>query len=355
MAMCENIDDNVGRLLDALDRLGIASNTIVVYFSDNGPNSRRWNGGMKGHKGHTDEGGVRSPCFLRWPGRLPAGRVVTNICGAIDLLPTLTALAGVPHVGDLPLDGCDLSPLLEGGTIEWPDRPIFAHWNGRVSVRPQRFRMDAAGALYDMWTDPGQGVDVCERHPEAARRLAALAEEWRRQMGLSDIVQRPDERPFPVGYREFPRTVLPARDGRPVGRVRRSAQAPNCSYFVGWSSPEGRIVWDVAVATAGEYEVEILYTCAAGDEGSEIELSVLGAALRGRVEPAWDPPLIVDQDVIPRPKAESMMKDFRPLRLGRVRLPAGRGPLELRATSVVGREVMHLRSFVLTLVDPAAP
>ena len=69
LAMCENIDWNVGRILEKLDALQIAENTIVVYFSDNGPNSFRWNGGMKGKKGSIDEGGLRSPFFIRWPER----------------------------------------------------------------------------------------------------------------------------------------------------------------------------------------------------------------------------------------------------------------------------------------------
>ncbi|HVW37112.1 MAG TPA: sulfatase-like hydrolase/transferase, partial [Pirellulales bacterium] len=112
LAMIENQDQNVGRLLAKLDELKLSENTIVVYFSDNGPNTMRWTGGMKGKKGQTDAGGVRSVCYIRWPGQLPAGSTVTPIAGAIDLLPTLTALAGVPRVGDKPLDGRDLSPLL---------------------------------------------------------------------------------------------------------------------------------------------------------------------------------------------------------------------------------------------------
>jgi arylsulfatase A-like enzyme len=93
LAMMENQDRNVGRVLARLKELGIDGDTLVAYFSDNGPNSMRWNGGMKGRKGSVDEGGVRSVCHLRWPGRLPAGHVVPEITGAIDLLPTLTALA----------------------------------------------------------------------------------------------------------------------------------------------------------------------------------------------------------------------------------------------------------------------
>src|SRR6185437_3633214 len=85
LAMCENIDWNVGRLLRKLDELKLAEDTIVLYFSDNGPNSWRWNGGMKGRKGSTDEGGVRSPLVMRWPGHIPPGTKVKQIAGAIDL------------------------------------------------------------------------------------------------------------------------------------------------------------------------------------------------------------------------------------------------------------------------------
>ncbi len=97
LAMCENIDWNVGRVLAKLDELKLADNTIVLYFSDNGPNSWRWNGGMKGRKGSTDEGGVRSPLLIRWPGHIKPGTKIAQIAGAIDLLPTLAELAGVPR------------------------------------------------------------------------------------------------------------------------------------------------------------------------------------------------------------------------------------------------------------------
>jgi arylsulfatase A-like enzyme len=112
LAMIENQDMNVGRVLAKLREHKIEENTIVLYFSDNGPNSLRWTGGMKGKKGTTDEGGVRSVGYLRWPAKLPAGHTVTQIAGAIDLMPTLTSLAGVKRAGDKPLDGRDLTPLL---------------------------------------------------------------------------------------------------------------------------------------------------------------------------------------------------------------------------------------------------
>lgn len=346
LAMCENIDANVGRVLARLDELKLRDNTIVIYFSDNGPNSFRYNGGMKGRKGSTDEGGVRVPCLVRWPAKVKPGTVVKPICGAIDLLPTLTAAAGVSRVGDKPLDGKDLSPLLSGAAAEWPDRMIFSHQNGKVSVRTQQYRLDDKGALYDMTADPSQTRDVSREQPEVAARLTAAVASWRSEV----LAQRgPDNRPFPVGYAEFPRTWLPARDGVPHGSVKRSASAPNCSYFVNWSALEDRMTWDIEVHASGKYDVEILYTCTEADAGSAIELAFQSARLAGKVSPAWDPPLITDQDSIPRPPAESVMKDFHPLKLGSVQLEKGRGPLTLRATEIRGKRVMDVRGIVLTL------
>ena len=175
LAMTENLDRNVGRVLARLDQLGLTTNTIVVYFSDNGPNTARWNGGMKGKKGTTDEGGVRSPLFIRWPGSIPSGSKLTGISGAIDLMPTLCGLASVPRSTALPIDGLDLSKQLLAGSGALPDRRIFSYWNNNVSVRTARHRMDTKGALFDMEKDPNQKRDVAaENH--------ALAEELRTAM-----------------------------------------------------------------------------------------------------------------------------------------------------------------------------
>jgi arylsulfatase A-like enzyme len=272
LAMIENQDWNVGRVLSKLDELGLRENTIVLYFSDNGPNSPRWNGGMRGIKGTLDEGGLRSVCYIRWPSRLPAGRKIEQIAGAIDLLPTLTALAGIQRIGDKPLDGRDLSPLLLNQETDWPERMIFSTWAGRVSVRSERHRLDDRGRLFDMAADSGQTRPLNSREPETAARLAAAGRKWREELlGSAEPAvnnrNRVDARPIPVGYREFPVTMLPARDGEPHGGVRRSASAPNCSYFVNWTAKDDRLVWKLDVHTAGRYEVVIDYTCPESDAG----------------------------------------------------------------------------------------
>jgi arylsulfatase A-like enzyme len=360
LAMVENQDRNVGRVLKKLDELKLTENTIVVYFSDNGPNSWRWNGGMKGRKGSTDEGGIRSTCFLRWPPKLPKDYTVKEIAGAIDLLPTLCSLAGVKRVGEKPLDGVDLSPLLTGDrkSLEWPDRRIFSTWSRNVSVRTQQHRLDNQGQLFDMAADPGQTKAINADQRTTAKKLAIALEDWKQEMS----VNRPsgganagkrksvDPRPIPVGYPDFPRTWLPARDGEPVGEVKRSASAPNSSYFVNWKSKDDSLVWEIDVHTAGKYAVELLYTCPLDSVGSTIELSHGRSKLAGKVTPGWDPPLYTNQDTLPRPPAESKMKEFKSLALGTIALEKGSGPLTLRATDIPGSEVMHLRAITLTLI-----
>jgi arylsulfatase A-like enzyme len=350
LAMLENQDRNVARLLAKLESLGMKEKTIVLYFSDNGPNSTRWNGGMKGRKGSVDEGGVRSTLLVRWPGKIKPGTEVRRIAGAIDLLPTLVSLAGISRVGDRPLDGLNLAPLLLGTAGDWPDRTIFSHQNGQVGARTQQYRLDKDGALFDMVADPSQTKNVAADQPDAAARLKQAVADWRKDVfGPSGRAEK-DDRPFPVGYREFPITMLPARDGVPRGGVKRSSGAPNCSYFVNWRTPADSITWDVEVATEGEYAVTIDYTCPPADAGSKIELSLGDARLSGKVEPGWDPPLYTNQDSIPRPHGESQMKDFRTLDFGKIRLAKGRGTLTLRALEVPGKTVMDLRRLTLTLL-----
>jgi arylsulfatase A-like enzyme len=366
LAMIENQDGNVGRVLAKLDQYGLTDNTIVLYFSDNGPNSSRWNGGMKGRKGTTDEGGVRSVCYIRWPAKLPAGHTVTQISGAIDLLPTLVGLAGVPRIGDQPLDGRDLGPLLLKQPVDWPDRMIFSTWAGRVSVRTQQYRRDDQGQLFDMQTDPGQTTPIQDRQPAVAARLTTAVKAWRQELFAADRAAETanssnpprklggnavDPRPIPVGFREFPITMLPARDGEPRGMVKRSSAAPNCSYFVNWTTTSDSMVWLLDVHTTGRYAVVIDYTCPELDAGSLVELRCGESRLSGRVTPGWDPPLYTNQDTLPRPHGESPMKEFRPLQLGEIVLHKGVAPLTLRAIDIPGKSVMDVRRVTLTLLE----
>ncbi len=344
LAMCENIDWNVGRVMKKLDELKLSDNTIVLYFSDNGPNSWRWNGAMKGRKGSVDEGGLRVPFLIRWPGHIKPGLRVPQIAGAIDLLPTLTSLAGVPVISKKPLDGRSLKPLLEGNNAGWPERMIFSLQNKRTSVRTQQYRLDADGKLFDMIADPEQDRDVSAEKPDVTAKLKQAMAAWREEM-LPLVGQ--DDRPFPVGNAKY--TFLPARDGVAAGKIERSARPPNSSYYTNWKSKDDSISWDVEVSTPGKFEAILYYTCRKQDVGSTIEMTFNGAKVSRKITEVNDPPEIgAAFDRVPR--QESYVKDFKPLSMGMISLPKGRGPLVLRATEIAGEQVAEMRRIVLKKV-----
>ncbi len=344
LAMCENIDWNVGRVLAQLESLGIADNTIVIYFSDNGPNGWRWNGDMKGRKGSLDEGGVRVPFFMRWSGHLPAGHQVTKIAGAIDLLPTLTDLAGISRSEPKPIDGVSLKPLLTKSTAPWPDRTIFSSYGRRMSVRTDRYRLSDKGQLFDMIKDPGQRKDIAKQQPHVLADLKTQRSKW--QTSIWPNGQKQGGRPFVIGHGGCIDTQLPVRDAKSEGTIKRTSRHPNCSYFTHWTSLKDRITWNVDVATEGVYHVELFYTCAQADIGSTVELSFKGDTAQGKVTRPHESPLIgAAEDHHPR--SESLVKNFVPMSLGSIHLTRGTGTLTLRALDIPGDQAMDFRLLTL--------
>ncbi|QXD32959.1 arylsulfatase [Candidatus Pelagisphaera phototrophica] len=349
LAMCENIDWNVGRVTRKLEDLGLSENTIVIYFSDNGPNGYRWNADMKGRKGSVDEGGVRSPFFIRWPEGLEGGRTIDRIAGTIDLLPTLTDLAGIEKYRTLPLDGVSLRPLMLRNGVSWPDRLYVNHFKGKTSIRNQRFRLDQNGKLYDMDSDPGQRRDVSRQFPDVLKRMVAAQTTFDRD--VASLVAEPDNRPFTIGHPVLDFTQIPARDGQFAGGVERSGRAPNCSFFTNWTQLEDRIFWDAEVLTAGDYKVEVYYTCPEDDVGSTFELAFGTSRLKGEVTEAFDNPMrgaVEDRAVR---KGESYVKEFKAMDMGVIQLKKGRNRLELKALDIPGNQVMEVRLLMFHRVD----
>ncbi|MCA8965442.1 MAG: sulfatase-like hydrolase/transferase, partial [Planctomycetes bacterium] len=235
-AMIENIDQNVGRLLGAVEELGLADDTIVVYLHDNGPQQARANAGLRGRKGEVFEGGVRSPLFVRWPGRLRPGAVDTEVGMHIDVLPTVLDLAGVAAPEDVKLDGRSLRPVLEGAPLSWPerllvtqahrgDRPVRGH---NAAVRGARYKLvhatgfgreqpaeDTPWQLFDLTTDPGEQNDVAAQFPEVVTTMHDAYDKW-----FDDVsATRPDNYDPPrivIGTDHEPVTTLTRQDWRPV-------------------------------------------------------------------------------------------------------------------------------------------
>ena len=348
LAMVENIDYNVGRIMAKLRKLYLEDDTIVIYMTDNGPNSFRWNGGMKGKKGNTDEGGVRSPFYIQWKDSLAQGKKISEIASALDVLPTLANLVGVTPITAKPIDGKDLTPLLFEANPHWNDRLIYNHWNGKTSLRTQKYRLDVENRLYDIENDRGQKTDISARRPQLRDSLIQAKKDWLKE--VEPKTKETDARPFTIGHPRFLYTQMPARDGIPHGTIERSNRFPNDSFFTNWSSAKDSITWDVEVLADGHFEVELYYTVSEKNLGSIVELSLGKSKIAKKITKANDPPLKgMENDRVPR--QESYVKEFIPMDLGTMVLKKGKGTLTLKALDIAGKEVADVRLLLFHRVE----
>lgn len=194
-AMVERIDRGVGEILAELDRQGIAENTLVVFSSDNG--GERWsrNTPLFHHKATLWEGGIRVPCLMRWPAKLPRGKTTAQAAITMDLHATFLALAGAPSPTVKPLDGRDLLPLLTAPADTPPQERTF-YWRIDRSSRKQRairegnwkYLNDANSMdlLFNLATDIGERTNLNYLHPEITERLKKKLAVWEAEMDASD-------------------------------------------------------------------------------------------------------------------------------------------------------------------------
>jgi arylsulfatase A-like enzyme len=173
------LDQNVGKVLDALVRLGIADDTIVVFTSDNGGDrySEMWP--FTGVKGELLEGGLRVPLIMRWPGHVAANTTSRQVMASMDFLPTLLAAAGAPSDPAFPPDGENMLPILTGSA---PQRPRRLFWRHRVASQAavrdgdwKYLRLGGKEHLFDLSRDERERAD---RKAEEPQRLAALRDAW---------------------------------------------------------------------------------------------------------------------------------------------------------------------------------
>ncbi len=266
-AMVECIDENIGKVLTALDALKIAENTVVIFLTDNGPQQVRYNSGMLDRKGNTHEGGIRVPFFVRWPGRLAGGCAVDRLAAHIDVAPTLLEICQAKKPARVKLDGLSLLPLLVGDTRGWPDRTLYFQWhrgdrpemNRACAALSQRYKIvQALGAdkplppdsasfeLYDMSRDPLEMRNIAAEHVEIVERMRRGYEEWFREMDSARDFSVPP-RIF-LGAPQLDDVLLTRQDWR--------------GNEAGWDS-RSMGHWFVDVRQPGEYRIKLWFGKAA--------------------------------------------------------------------------------------------
>ena len=348
LAMVENIDENVGRIIAKTKELGIEHNTIILFFSDNGPARLRWNGGMRDKKGSTNEGGVRSPLVMKWPSGIKPGKKVERVVSVTDLLPTLSEMCGIPFKTNKPLDGISVKNSITTDKMEWEDRYILNNWKEKTSIRTQKYRLTHTGELHDIENDRNQTKDLSKDLPMVKKELVKVAKDFlaQRKAELPKI----DNRPFYLGHPAMKFTQIPARDGTAHGNIKRSNMWPNCSYFTNWTSLDDSITWQVDVPAPGNFKVKLYYTCREGDEGSTFKLSVGKSNLIAKIVEAHDPPIRgMDEDLAPR--IESYVKDWKVADIGEIELKEGKALMRLMALEKPGKTVMDFRLMLFERVE----
>jgi arylsulfatase A len=178
------MDDAIGRLLDLLDEYGIADNTIVIFFSDNGGGGGSDNAPLKGGKGWMFEGGIRVPCIVRYPRRIPAGSTSDAFLTSLEIVPTLLAAAGAPLPEEPILDGHDMMPVLEKGAPS-PRSEMFWQRRDDKAARVDNWKwVDSArgGGLFDLSQDVGEKHDLSADNPEKLKEMKTHFARWRQEM-----------------------------------------------------------------------------------------------------------------------------------------------------------------------------
>ncbi len=180
----EEIDASTGRILETIKSLGIDEHTLVIYTSDNGPwKLKNDHGGhadpLRGYKFSTYEGGMRVPCIMRWPGKIPAGVSCDEIAATIDLLPTLSFLAGVDVPSDRVIDGQDISKLMRAPETNESPHTAYFYYRGKnlqaVRQGDWKLRREKRGVeLFNLHTDLSETTNVANQHPELVNELLEL-------------------------------------------------------------------------------------------------------------------------------------------------------------------------------------
>ena len=241
------LDEAVGRILQSIERLGIAENTLVIFTNDNGGLTEEVNRPWRGTKNTTFEGGIRVPCVFRWPGVITPASVCKELMHVTDLFPTLVSIGGGSTNQALQLDGHNMSTVIFEGEKS-PRTEILIEATGSVrlpSIRSGQWKL-VGDALFNLQADPGEQDDISELHPEIVielrKRILTLSAE-RPPLGDLSHVMDPA---LPFVYGQLENASVPEEIRSHVEKARREQQQVWEAGTYPWPPPphNGRITYE---------------------------------------------------------------------------------------------------------------
>jgi arylsulfatase A-like enzyme len=257
-AMVSNIDDNVGRIWETVSEAGIAENTLIIFITDNGPQQRRYNGGLRSRKGSVYEGGIRVPSFWHWPEKLvPGDREF--ISAHFDVLPTLLDICGIQLNAKNPVDGISLWKVLKGENDDNIMRNMAHYWHRgylepyhNIAFRSGKYKLVAHGnymmdnsefELYDILSDPNEESDISNSSTSLIDSLRKDFDEWYGEVMESENLK-------------IQRIQIGTKFQNPVTLGRNDTKGASAKQ---WMSESGMGYWDVMVAETGLYDIEVRF------------------------------------------------------------------------------------------------
>lgn len=352
-AMCENIDFNVGRIMNKLVTLGIDKNTIVMFFTDNGPNGHRFNGEMKGIKGSVDEGGVRVPLLVKWGENIQPGSSFNALTAHIDLLPTIADMCNIKLHDSLQIDGVSLKPLLLNEKHESKNRTLFAlkphpelYMAGSARSDSFRFVLDKQGKemLYDMKSDPKQNNNIANDFPTISNRLKQKFTHWYNEVTREDVIPPS----IPVGFGHHTAT-LPAVEAKLTGGLAFKGKMGWANdWVINFKSGDDICTWSLAVDQAGDYEFWVENNVSSERLGSSFLVITPNDTLRKTVEEEFTSDYVYSPDRVKR--GEVYEKEWDQVLVGKAHLHQGEQKISFSTSNNKAAGWLELKSISIKKV-----
>jgi arylsulfatase A-like enzyme len=289
----EQLDESTGKVLDLLKELNLDEQTMVIFTSDNGPWLQKGEDGglatpLKGGKGSSNEGGQREPCIVRWPGKIPAGKVSSELTVAFDLYPTIAKAAGAQLPTDRIIDGKDITDILMSKPDAKTPHEVFYYYNGDklTAVRSGKWKLKVVTtlqeefggygkfetpdakiprALYDLEVDPGEQKNVIDAHKDIDKKLVEYLEKAREDLGDS-------------------RRQMKGKNVRPIGHVNLPPKPKDRQAIRLWDgdAPGAQGTADADIPTITPY--------VAKNPTSAAVIICPGGGYQGLAQHEWEPP-----------------------------------------------------------------